>query len=98
MSFHVHSTQERSTTIRSTRRRHWPHRGVPRRKAPAGPDFYFINGGSVGLLRPITAAAKAWVDDHVCLDEWQSARSVAIEHRYVVDILQGIANDGLVVA
>jgi len=67
-------------------------------KAPAGPDFYFFNGGSVCLLRPITEAAKAWVDDCVCLDEWQSANSVAIEHRYVVDILRGIANDGLVVA
>ena len=62
------------------------------------PDFYFINDGSVCLLRPITEAAKAWVDDHVCLDKWQSASSVAIEHRYVIDILKGIVADGLVVA
>lgn len=61
-------------------------------------DFTYENFGSVVILTANSDAAKAWVEDHLPEDRmtWGRAGTV-IEPRYVDDILQGIAADGLTV-
>lgn len=61
-------------------------------------DFRVSGGGTVYLLLPVTAAAKAWVAEHIPDDAQYLGYAVAIEHRYVMDIIQGIREDGLTVA
>jgi hypothetical protein len=58
-------------------------------------DFRLDNHGSVSLLFPLTVAAKAWVRDHLPADVMTHGGGVAIEHRYVGSVCQGIQTDGL---
>lgn len=62
------------------------------------PDFIFSNHGSVCLLAPMSGAAKNWLDEHIGGDALYLGRSLAIEPRYVEDILDGIAAEGMEVA
>jgi hypothetical protein len=60
-------------------------------------DFEVNGGGSIYLLKPISAAAKIWVEEHIGEDNgfqpyWPT---VVIEHRYIADIVAGIQSDGL---
>jgi hypothetical protein len=53
-------------------------------------------GSSVVLLRPMTDAARAWADENLVLDQWQwFGGAIAIEHRYVENIVEGIRGDGM---
>jgi hypothetical protein len=61
-------------------------------------DFRLINAGTIAVLTPYTAAGKAWVSTHIDPDHQQWAGGVVIEHRFVLDILNGIEGDGLTVA
>jgi hypothetical protein len=58
-------------------------------------DFTLSGGGTIYLLRPITDAARDWVDQHIPDDAMWLGGQVAIEHRYVDDILDGITAEGL---
>lgn len=58
-------------------------------------DFDLVNGGSVFLLIPNTEAAKAWVDEHLPEHPLTLGRGIAVEHRYISEIMQGIMADGL---
>jgi hypothetical protein len=67
--------------------------------SPTQSDFHVENHGSIFLLRPLTDSAKSWVEEHIGEDNgfqpyWPT---VAIEPRYVENIVDGIQNDGLVV-
>jgi hypothetical protein len=65
------------------------------------PDFSFQNHGSICILTPITPAAKDWFNEHVAVDNPETlfwAGGIAIEPRYVPDIVSGIQSDGLSVA
>jgi hypothetical protein len=62
-------------------------------------DFTVQNEGSIFLLRPITPAAKKWVNEHIGADNgfqpmWPT---VVIEHRYIADVVEGIRDDDLTV-
>ena len=61
-------------------------------------DFDLVNGGSVFLLIPKTEEANAWVEEHIPADALTLGNGVAVEHRYIADILHGITEDGLTVA
>ena len=62
------------------------------------PDFVVENHGSIFLLRPLTAAAKSWVDEHVGDDGYQPYYpTLVVEHRYIADIVRGAGAGGLVV-
>ncbi len=61
-------------------------------------DFTCVDHGTVALLTPLTEAAEDWVDCHIAKDVQKWGRGLVIEHRYVRDILTGIAFDGLEVA
>lgn len=60
-------------------------------------DFELTDHGSVSLLRPITDEAREWIDENIGDDAQWLGRGLAIEHRYVGDIVEGILNDGLTV-
>ena len=65
------------------------------------PDFSVtVDAGSIFLLVPRTESAHDWIEQNIGRDNgfqpwWPT---VVIEHRYVVDIMVGIRNDGLVIA
>jgi len=61
------------------------------------PDVTIINGGSVVLLRPQTDAAREWVEENIGQDNGYQPYwpTVAVEARYVDDILVGMQSDGL---
>ena len=52
---------------------------------------------SVYLLRPFTPAAEEWVNDHIDPDAPRLGNGVAVEHRYVAEIVRGIQDSGLTV-
>lgn len=71
----------------------------PSRPAVAQRDFSLENHGSIFLLRPITPAARSWVDEHIGEDNGYQPYypTVVVEHRYIGDIVHGAIADGLVV-
>lgn len=66
--------------------------------APARPDFVLANHGSVAVLTPMTDKARTWRDEHLPEDATSWGRGVVIEPRYLEPILDGISEEGLVVA
>ncbi|CAB4152430.1 hypothetical protein UFOVP613_14 [uncultured Caudovirales phage] len=60
-----------------------------------GVDFRIVDGGSVLLLMPETDAGRAWADEHLPEDALTLGAGIAIERRYMGDIIAGIVEDGL---
>jgi hypothetical protein len=58
-------------------------------------DFIFTYHGTIGLLRPLTEAAEEWLDANIADDAQWFGNALAIEHRYIDAIIDGIINDGL---
>ena len=68
------------------------------RAQPTDFTLYAEKMSSVCLLTPVTDDAQAWMDE--CLPEdamWLSG-GMAIESRYIGNILEGINGDGLTVS
>jgi hypothetical protein len=61
------------------------------------PDLRVSGGGSVYLLVPVSDAGREWMTEHLPQDAIGLGDGVAVEHRYMSDILEGIADAGLVV-
>jgi len=64
------------------------------------PDFSIEGEGrfcTVYLLRPLTPAAFEWVEQYLPQDAQRLGNAVAVEHRYIAEIVAGIQNDGLAV-
>lgn len=61
-------------------------------------DFTLTDGGSVCLLTPTTSDARRWLDDNIGEDAIYLGRGLAIERKYVQQILDGIQADGFRVA
>jgi len=62
------------------------------------PDFTLANHGSILLLTPVSAAAKAWAEEHLPEDAMRWAEeSFVVEHRYIGAILNAIGLDGFTV-
>ena len=60
-------------------------------------DFRCENHGSIFLLYPLNESAKSWIEENLPSDAQWFGNAVAIEHRFIWPILEGIQNDGLVV-
>ncbi len=58
-------------------------------------DATFENCGSLWLVRPLTDAAREWIDENVDPDAQWLGGALAVEHRYVQGILEGMQLDGL---
>lgn len=59
------------------------------------PDIVVTGGGSLYLLDWLTAVGKAWMEEHLPKDATCFGESVAVEHRYIHDIVRGMVADGL---
>ena len=64
----------------------------------AAADFSVRDEGSIFLLTPHTDEARAWVGEHIAEDAQQWGGAIVVEHRFIGDILAGIAADGLSIA
>lgn len=52
--------------------------------------------GSIVLFQPLTAAAHAWLGEHVQTESWQwFGSALAVEWRYAQDLVDGMRRDGL---
>lgn len=60
-------------------------------------DFLVTGGGTIYLLHPLTDAAREWVAEHLPEDAQRLGNAIAIEHRFVGNIVDGARNDGLAV-
>lgn len=60
-------------------------------------DFSIAGGGTLYLLYPISAAAKEWAEEHIDPNHQSLGNGIAVEHRYIGDIVEGITADGLTV-
>ena len=61
-------------------------------------DFAIENHGTIYLLRPLTEAAEAWVDEHIPDDAQIFGDAIVVEHRYIEAIAFGAQEDGLEVS
>ena len=57
-------------------------------------DFTVENHGSIFLVRPLTDEVKGWLNEHVAEDAQWFGGALAVEHRYVSDLVQGLLNEG----
>ena len=64
---------------------------VPRRQA----DFSVQNEGTIFLLIPHTDIANTWIEEHIPEDAQRFGGGIVVEPRYILDIVNGIKNDGL---
>jgi hypothetical protein len=58
-------------------------------------DFFVQNEGSIFLLRPLTYAAQEWIRDNISPDRMMFGDAVVVEHRFILDLIDGILADGL---
>ena len=73
------------------------HRVVDRAMA-AIPDVLVTRDGSLFLVQAVSRAAKAWVEENV--HDWESmswGSHIAVEHRYMADLFDGMVDAGLIV-
>ena len=63
--------------------------------SPPRPDLLVCGGGTVYLLFATSSAGESWLDEHIPEDATWFGGGVAVEHRYVGDIVSGAINDGL---
>ena len=58
-------------------------------------DFIYQHEGTIGLLYPVTADARAWIEEHISSDAQWFGHALVIEWRYVDPIIEGITDNGL---
>ena len=62
------------------------------------PDVLVHGGGTTFLFDPVSERGKEWVEENVGYEPWQQfGGSIAVEHRYIGDLVDGARRDGLVV-
>jgi len=61
-------------------------------------DFDIRDEGSIILLRPLTEAARIWVDENISREGYQPMYpTVVVEPRYIQPILDGLQAEGYTV-
>lgn len=58
-------------------------------------DLSVENHGSILLLRPLTDAGTAWLDEHIDSEAQSFGGAIVVEPRYIADIVAGAIDDGL---
>src|SRR5260370_38898389 len=95
----VHSSKSHGSPRRLRRGRKAPLIDANKQSGSSPtPDFSIEGEGrfcTVYLLRPLTPAAFDWIDEHIPEDTQRLATAVAVEHRYIGPIAEGILADGL---
>lgn len=58
-------------------------------------DFTIADEGTIYILTPHTKAAREWVAEKISQGHQEFCGGVVVEHRYILDIAEGIRGDGL---
>jgi hypothetical protein len=58
-------------------------------------DFIVRDEGTIWLFTPLTPAAFEFLADHIQSDAHYFGQSLAVEHRFVYDLLIGLREHGL---
>ena len=69
-------------------------------RKPTGADIRVEHHGSVVIIRGVTDAGHAWVEEHISDEGYQPIGLGArlAEPRYVADVVEGAIADGLTVS
>ena len=59
-------------------------------------DFSVANHGSIFIVTPHSSEAKSWLDENVSDDSQWLGGGLAVEHRFIDNLVEGMQNDGLV--
>lgn len=60
-------------------------------------DHEVTDSGSIVMIRPISDAARNWIDENVESEGWQwFGPSLCVDHRAAGPLLYGMQEDGLV--
>lgn len=58
-------------------------------------DALISGHGSIYLVRPLSEAATDWINENVQEDSHWFGHSLAVEHRYILDLIDGMQTAGL---
>ena len=59
-------------------------------------DITIVNHGTLAMVHALTKRAKFWLQDNVGTESWQwFGNAVAVEPRYVGDLVDGMVESGL---
>ncbi len=58
-------------------------------------DLLVHGGGTVYQLRRVSPAGTAWIDEHIPEDATWFGNAVAVEWRFIRDVVLGAVADGL---
>jgi len=61
-------------------------------------DFIVSDHFTIFLLTPLTESATDWVSEHLPPDALRFGDSIAVEHRFIGDIIDGVQQDGLTIS
>ena len=63
------------------------------------PDFQVADHGSIITIRPLSEAARQWLDVNVVAEPWQwFGGALGVDHRFAGDIVAAITETGLVIS
>lgn len=60
-------------------------------------DLVVTGSGTIYLLHGVSDEGKTWIEDQLPPDAQTLGKAIAIEHRYIGDIIEGARADGLIV-
>lgn len=60
-----------------------------------GQDFEVVYGGSVSLIVPLNRKARIWLDENIGEDVVYFGKGLAVEHRYLDQVIEGMMSAGL---
>ena len=69
----------------------------PREHERAEQDASVEHHGTIYLVHPLTEPALAWLTEHVSEDSQWFGNALAVEHRFVADLVAGMRDAGLVI-
>jgi hypothetical protein len=58
-------------------------------------DVEVRNEGTIFLFQPLGKAAEEWIEENVGRERTWFAGSLCVEHRYALDLAEGMIRDGL---
>lgn len=69
------------------------------RRVDVSPDFAVgSDGGSIYTFTPLTDSARKWLDENVSAESWQFlGGSLAVDHHFIADLVDGAQADGFTV-
>jgi len=60
-------------------------------------DVLVSNHGSLWLVEPVSDAARDWLNENLSAERQYLGRAVAVEPRYVDDLVRGLQSGGFIV-